>query len=54
MESDIEIGRDGNQVTAVRHGFRDLQQDHCGFGDTEEEAIADLLAVEKFPRLSRK
>lgn len=37
-----DIFMDGNQWCAVGPGFRDLQQDHAGFGDTPVEAFADL------------
>lgn len=38
----IVIGKDGNQKTAHRTDFTDLQASPCGFGDTYLEAMADL------------
>lgn len=41
----IKIDRDGNQFVAIDEDtFIDLQESEAGFGDTEEEAIADLKA----------
>jgi len=36
------LGTDGNQKTAKRLDFKDLQESPCGFGDTYLEAMADL------------
>ncbi len=44
------IGQDGNQVTAVKPGFQNLQEDNCGFGDTVSEAVRDLCRQEHFGR----
>ena len=33
---------DGNKWCAVGPHFRNLQQDHAGFGDTKQEAVDDL------------
>lgn len=39
----IKIDRDGNQFVAIDEDtFINLQESETGFGDTEEEAIADL------------
>lgn len=40
-------GVDGNQITCVRNDFMDLQNSPCGFGNTEGEALADLIRQEK-------
>jgi hypothetical protein len=45
----IEFGLDGNMMTAVRPGFRNLMEDNCGFGKTHEEAIFDLCRQEGKP-----
>ena len=34
--------KDGNMWCAVAWHFRDLGQDDAGFGETQEEAVADL------------
>lgn len=39
-------GEDGDQVTCVRSDFIDLQNSPCGFGNTEREALADLIRQE--------
>ena len=36
------LGEDGNQKTAVKINFIDLQNSPCGFGDTDKEAINHL------------
>ena len=38
----VVLGTDGNQKTATRRDFKDLQESPCGFGDTNLEAMADL------------
>lgn len=38
----IELGMDGNQCFARRADFINLQESHCGFGDTNLDAMADL------------
>lgn len=43
---DFIYGEDGNQITCFRPDFIDLQESHCGFGDTLEEAKADLIRQE--------
>ena len=43
----VNYGVDGNQVTAFRDDFFNLQESHCGFGDNEQEALQDLLSQEK-------
>lgn len=37
--------RDGNQWRATMPGFINLQESNAGFGDTPNEAIADLAGV---------
>lgn len=44
---EVIYGVDGNQYTAYREDFINLQESHCGFGDTNEEALKDLLRQEK-------
>lgn len=36
------LGIDGNQYTATKKDFTNLQESPCGFGDTKLEAMADL------------
>ena len=36
-------GMDGNQHTACFEDFINLQESPCGFGDTEKEAILNLI-----------
>lgn len=38
----IEIGSDGNKVTAFKTDFTNIQESPCGFGDNALEALADL------------
>jgi hypothetical protein len=38
----VVLGKDGNQFTATRKDFTNLQECPCGFGDTYLEAMADL------------
>ena len=38
------LGQDGNQKTAVKRNFIDLQKSPCGFGNTDKEAIYDLCS----------
>lgn len=38
----LEVGQDGNQKTAHKIDFENLQEDPCGFGDTYLEAMVDL------------
>jgi hypothetical protein len=45
-EPTIDYGEDGNKITATRLDFTNLQEHSCGFGDTEEEALLDLLSQE--------
>jgi hypothetical protein len=40
----IVLGKDGDQDTATRFDFVNLQEDRCGFGDTRLEAMADLCS----------
>jgi hypothetical protein len=47
MDNDVIYGVDGNQCTAYRPDFMNLQESPCGFGDTNEVALADLLSQEK-------
>ena len=39
----ITIGKDGTAITAKFEDFINLQESDCGFGDTEKEALIDLL-----------
>ena len=39
------LGVDGNQKTATRGDFINLQESPCGFGDTYLEAMADLAKL---------
>lgn len=41
----ITLRRDGNQWMATFADFVDLVQSPAGFGDTEDEARADLVEV---------
>ena len=41
-EDAVIFSQDGNQRQAVRPGFVDLQESLAGFGDTNDEALADL------------
>jgi hypothetical protein len=43
----VIYGIDGNQETAFREGFTNLQECPCGFGDTKELALTDLLKQEE-------
>lgn len=45
-DTDINIGRDGNQFTAYRDGFLNLMESKCGFGDEPRKAIEDLRKQE--------
>jgi len=45
-KNDIYIGQDGDSIVAVRDDFFNLQESPAGFGDTVEEAIADLIEYE--------
>ena len=47
MSETFEFFMDGNQWCCVRPGFTDLVECLAGFGDTQPEALADLLAEEK-------
>lgn len=38
----IVLGQDGNQKTAKLKTFENLQESHCGFGDNNLQAMADL------------
>lgn len=42
IESRVTYKQDGNQVCAHLNDFVNLQESPAGFGDTEEEALADL------------
>lgn len=44
---DFVIGMDGNAVFCHRLDFTNLQESLCGFGDTRDEALADLLRQEQ-------
>jgi hypothetical protein len=46
---DILLGWDGNQRFAIKKDFVDLQVSNCGFGDTNQLAIDDLLMQEEKP-----
>jgi hypothetical protein len=39
-------GVDGDKITCKRPDFINLQESPCGFGDTHQEALEDLLAQE--------
>jgi len=43
---DVIYGRDGDKISCVRGDFFDLQSWPCGFGNTEEEALEDLIRQE--------
>ena len=42
----VVYGVDCDQHTCVRPDFIDLHDSPCGFGDTDEEALADLIRQE--------
>ncbi len=44
---DVVYGIDGDQHTCVRGDFENLQESLCGFGNTEEDALEDLIRQEK-------
>ena len=47
LESEnIVYGQDGNQYTAHRYDFINLQESPCGFGNNHQEAIDDLIRQE--------
>ena len=46
MEEQLIFGIDGNQATCHRGDFVNLQESLCGFGNTNEEALADLREQE--------
>lgn len=46
FKTDEVFGTDGNKFTCRRPDFVNLQESLCGFGDTMEEAKADLLKHE--------
>ena len=46
-EEDVFYDVDGDQITAKRGDFTNLQECPCGFGYTEQEALADLIRQEK-------
>lgn len=46
-EALVQFSQDGDQRCATRPDFVNLQESHAGFGDTDEEALANLEAVEK-------
>lgn len=41
----VVYGQDGNQVCAHYEDFINLQESPCGFGDTEEDALKELLST---------
>ena len=43
---EVVYGMDGNQHTAHRVNFVNLQESNCGFGDTQKLAYEDLLSQE--------
>ena len=43
---EVVYGMDGNQHTAHRTDFVNLQESPCGFGNTEKEALEDLRKQE--------
>lgn len=45
VEDEI-YGEDGDQITCVRNDFIDLHDSPCGFGNTANEALADLIRQE--------
>ena len=47
MRDNLIYGQDGNQITCYRNNFINLQESLCGFGDTEEQALEDLLRQEE-------
>lgn len=44
--TDINIGTDGDMFTAYRDSFVNLQESNCGFGNTVQEAVDNLLKLE--------
>lgn len=47
MKKEVIYGIDGNQCFAHRPDFDCLQTSLCGFGDTKELALEDLLKQEQ-------
>jgi hypothetical protein len=47
IKKEVIYGIDGDQYTAYRPDFDNLQESPCGFGNTCEEALADLERQEK-------
>ena len=43
---EIIYGKDGDQYTAYRRDFINLQESPCGFGNNHQEAVEDLLRQE--------
>ena len=46
MIKKIIYGIDGDQYTAYREDFINLQESCCGFGNNHQEALEDLLSQE--------
>lgn len=44
---DINLVKDGNAWMATRKDFVNLQESNAGFGDTQEDAVADLVRMER-------
>jgi hypothetical protein len=51
--TDVRYMKDGDIWRATRPDFINLQESDAGFGDTQEEAIADLLRAEASTAISR-
>lgn len=47
LEDRIRVYPDGDKWCATRPGFTNQQECPVGFGDTEQDAIADLIRQEK-------
>ena len=48
MDISIIIEKDGNQWCAHREDFINLQESIAGFGNTETQALAELLEEENY------
>ena len=48
MSQGYQLQRDGNAWMATGPGFIDLHSSPAGFGDTQEEAVAGLMAHPEF------
>jgi len=53
----MQYFKDGNKTCCVEIGFRNLQEDNAGFGDTKKEAFIDFCTgqgdVYKFKQPTR-